>query len=239
MSEFQIAIENFLLIEPPVVAEEKKDTKTNNSNSMMPNSLGALSENFSSPNNDNGKFYITTAIAYTNGLPHIGHAYEFLSADVLARFHRLFGENTYFLTGSDEHGQKVANSAEKAGKAPIDHCNFYVEAFQHLNKRLVVSNNKYIRTTDSIHKETAQKLWTICAANDDIYLDKYEGWYNEREENFVTDADAEANNFIDPGNGIPLKRVSLVELLQSYSFLISLLSLLLFSRLSKKVTFSE
>ena len=81
-------------------------------------------------------------------------------------------------------------------------------AFQHLNRRLVVSNDKYIRTTDSVHKETAQKLWTICADNDDIYLDKYEGWYNEREETFVTDADAEANNFVDPGNGIPLKRVS-------------------------------
>lgn len=107
MSEFRIAVERFLAEPVTVITEEKSENKARES---IPNSLGALSENFT---DSTSKFYITTAIAYTNGLPHIGHAYEFLSADVLARFHRLFGENTYFLTGSDEHGQKVANSAEK------------------------------------------------------------------------------------------------------------------------------
>ena len=141
MSEFRVAIERFLA-EPFVVPEEKKkeeemkkkddDSKVINS---IPTSLGALSENFptqiSTP-----KFYITTAIAYTNGLPHIGHAYEFLSADVLARFHRLFGENTYFLTGSDEHGQKVANSAEKVRF-------FSTTLLIHINIRNNNNNNDY------------------------------------------------------------------------------------------------
>ena len=169
---------------------------------------GAIKSSLKGSNSDK-KFYVSTAIAYTNGFPHMGHAYEALSADVIARYMRVQGYDTFFLTGSDEHGQKVAAAAEKNGMAPIDHCNLYVNAFKALNQRLCVSNNSYQRTTDKYHEETSQRLWKMCAdMSDDIYLDCYEGWYNEREETFVTDAEAEANQFIDPGTGTALKRVS-------------------------------
>jgi methionyl-tRNA synthetase len=146
-------------------------------------SYGALAKNLDLPNCKAETYYITTAIAYTNGYPHMGHAYEFLTADVIARYHRVMGYDTFFLTGSDEHGQKVAASATAAGRTPIDHCNLYVE-------------------------ETARKLWCMCADAGDIYLDSYEGWYNEREEVFVPEAEAEAANFLDPGSNTPLKKVS-------------------------------
>lgn len=182
-----------------VVEEKAENTK------LIGSSLGCLSDNLS---DSTECFYLTTAIAYTNGFPHIGHAYEFLTSDIIARYHRLFGKKVFFLTGSDEHGQKVANSAAAAGRTPIDHCNIFVDAFQKLNSRLAVSCTKYIRTTDSDHELTAQELWKKCFEQDDIYLSKYEGWYNEREETFVSDADAESTNFLDPGNGIPLKKVT-------------------------------
>lgn len=169
---------------------------------------GALSENLVIEDSASREtFYLTTAIAYTNGYPHMGHAYEFLSADVIVRYFRLLGYDTYFVTGSDEHGQKVAASAEKAGRDPLEHCDIYVDGFKALNQRLLVSNNDYIRTTNPEHKKVAQKLWTICGENDDIYLGAYEGWYNEREEVYVTESEAEASNFMDPGSNLPLKRV--------------------------------
>jgi methionyl-tRNA synthetase len=154
------------------------------------------------------KFYLTTAIAYTNGYPHIGHAYEFLTSDVLVRYHRVLGQNTFFLTGTDEHGQKVAASAEKAGLTPLDHCDHYVKAFQDLHSQLLVTYSDFMRTTSPYHELTSQRLWSRCADNNDIYLDTYEGWYNEREEVFVSNQDAEACNFLDVGNGLPLKRVT-------------------------------
>ena len=198
------------------------------------NNLGALSSNL--PNHDiNKKFYITTAIAYTNGYPHIGHAYEFLSTDAIARYHRVLGYDTFFLTGSDEHGQKVAASAEKAGRTPIEHCDHFVTAFKELNRRLLVSNNDYLRTTSPIHEEYAQRLWKMCGDNGDIYLAQYEGYYNEREETFVTDTEAEAQNFIDPGTGLPLKRVTE----ESYFFRMSLYCDKLIQYIEENPTFIE
>ena len=167
---------------------------------------GCLSQNLK----DHGTepFYLSTAIAYTNGFPHIGHAYEFLSADALVRFHRVLGFNCFFLTGTDEHGQKVANSAESAGILPIDHCNGYVKAFKDLDRRLKVRYSDFLRTTSPHHVLTSQALWKRCSLADDIYLSSYEGWYSEREEVFVSDADAEASGFKDVGSGLPLKRVT-------------------------------
>ena len=153
-------------------------------------------------------YYLTTAIAYTNGLPHVGHAYEFLTSDVLVRLHRFLGYKTFFLTGSDEHGQKVAGAAAKDGVEPLAHCNKYVSAFQRLNDKLRVTNDRYLRTTSAHHKRTCQLLWKRCADAGDIYLGKYEGWYNEREEAYVSQADAEKTNFMDVDKGVPLKRVS-------------------------------
>lgn len=164
---------------------------------------------------DDKPFYITTAINYTNGAAHMGHAYEGTTADSIARYARLKngGDGCYFVTGADEHGQKIANTAEAMGQEPIDICNKYVTGFQCLNQRTLVSNDDYVRTTSDRHKRTAQALWRKCAANQsndatgDIYLDAYSGWYNVREETFVTETEAEANEYKDPASGLPLKRV--------------------------------
>jgi methionyl-tRNA synthetase len=151
-------------------------------------------------------FYITTAINYTNGPAHMGHAYEAVTTDVIARFYRLWkGAPTFFLTGSDEHGQKIAETARASDRTPMDICDQYATGFQVLNQRLLISNNDYVRTTSDRHKETAKRLWQKCA--DDIYLDAYTGWYNVREETFVTETDAALTDFKDPVSGIPYKHV--------------------------------
>ena len=138
----------------------------------------------------------------------MGHAYEAATADVIARFARLKGDKpAYFVTGSDEHGQKIANTAADQGKEPIDICNQYVTGFQCLNQRIKISNDDYIRTTSDRHKKTARALWNKCHENGDIYLDTYNGWYNIREETFVTDSDAKLSDYKDPTSGQPLKQV--------------------------------
>jgi len=156
-------------------------------------------------------FYATTAINYTNGPAHIGHAYEGITADVVARFARMNSDKSdeaYFVTGADEHGQKIAEAAAKQGKDPVEICDKYVTGFQCLNQRTLVSNDDYVRTTSARHKRNAQALWLRCAANDgDIYLDTYEGWYSVKEETHVTDNEAELCNYCDPATGEPLKRV--------------------------------
>ena len=161
-------------------------------------------------------FYITTAINYTNGPGHMGHAYEACTSDAINRYNRVkYGHaQTHFVTGSDEHGQKIANTAadQTPPVKPIDLCNKYVTGFQVLNQRMLISNNDYVRTTSDRHKRTAQELWKRCAANttneeSDIYLSKYSGWYNVREETFVTDSDAKLADYKDPASGLPLKKV--------------------------------
>lgn len=158
-------------------------------------------------------YYITTAINYTNGPAHMGHAYEAATADVIARFHRLTGAGespskpTYFVTGADEHGQKIANTAAELGKEPIDICNQYVTGFQVLKQRTLITYDDYVRTTSPRHKRTAQELWRRCDAAGDIYLDNYSGWYNIREETFVTENDAALSDYKDPTSGVPLKQV--------------------------------
>ena len=153
-------------------------------------------------------FYLTTAINYTNGPPHCGHAYEAVLSDVFARYQRLCGREVFFLTGSDEHGQKIANGAEAANVTPKEYCDAWAEQFQALNRRLLISNDSYIRTTDPRHHQTCRDLWNKCLQNGDIYLADYTGWYNIREEMFVTDKDAEASGFIDEASGVPLRKVS-------------------------------
>ncbi|KAG7366316.1 methionine-tRNA ligase [Nitzschia inconspicua] len=158
--------------------------------------------------NSDGGFYLTTAINYTNGPAHMGHAYEAATSDVISRFHRLKGDQPcYFVTGADEHGQKIANTAESEGKVPQEICDTYVTGFKNLNQRILITNDDYVRTTSDRHKRVARELWKRCAANGDIYLDAYSGWYNVKEETFVTDNEAELNDFKDPTTGQPLKRV--------------------------------
>lgn len=153
-------------------------------------------------------FYVTTAINYTNGNPHVGHAYEAVTTDVIARYHRSYGRDVFYMTGTDEHGKKIAETA--AGKSPpvkpIDICNEYANKFQALNKRLDISNDLFIRTTMDAHKKSAQELWKICEQKGDIYLDIYEGWYDIKEEAFVTDTTAEEMGFKDSA-GKPLEKM--------------------------------
>ena len=152
--------------------------------------------------------YLSTAINYTNGFPHIGHAYEVLVTDVIARQNRMFGSDVFFCTGTDEHGQKIAATAEAAGISAMENCTKYKDGFVALNERLEISNDMFIRTTDASHKETAQKLWELCKANGDIYLDSYEGYYLVRDERYVTEQEALEWDYKDPVSGVALTKMS-------------------------------
>jgi len=132
-------------------------------------------------------FYITTAISYVNGVPHLGHAYEVILTDVMARFKRLDGYDVKFLTGTDEHGEKVAKTAETAGMSPKDFADKNAATFEAMTKTLNISNDDFIRTTEPRHHKAAQAIWTKLQENGDIYLDKYEGWYSVREEGYFTE----------------------------------------------------
>lgn len=123
------------------------------------------------------KYYITTAIDYVNGKPHIGHAYEKIIADVLARYHRLKGEDVFFLTGTDEHGEKIFRSAEKAGKDPKVFVDELSESFRQLCADLSISNDDFIRTTDERHERAVKKILTKLHEKGDIYKGEYTGWY--------------------------------------------------------------
>lgn len=127
-------------------------------------------------------YYITTAIAYANGSPHLGHAYEAVITDVMARFKRLDGHDTYFLTGMDEHGQKVAQTAEKNNVTPQQFCDQIAEKFLQQTQEFNISNDQFIRTTEDRHHKASQTLWQKLEDNGDIYLDKYAGWYSVRDE---------------------------------------------------------
>ena len=131
-------------------------------------------------------FYITTAISYVNGLPHLGHAYEVILSDVMARFKRLDGYDVMFLTGTDEHGEKVAKTAEKNNVTPKEFADANAAAFQEMAKTLGISNNDFIRTTEPRHYAASKEIWNKLKANGDIYLGKYEGWYSIREEAYFT-----------------------------------------------------
>ncbi|BAI79578.1 methionyl-tRNA synthetase [Deferribacter desulfuricans SSM1] len=125
----------------------------------------------------NKTFYVTTPIYYVNDVPHIGHAYTTVAADVLARYKRLCGYDVFFLTGTDEHGQKIEQAAQKKGITPKELADTVVERFKSLWVKLNISNDKFIRTTDEEHKKTVQKIFKKMQENGDIYLGEYEGWY--------------------------------------------------------------
>jgi len=124
------------------------------------------------------KFYVTTSIAYTNAPPHLGFALELIQADVIARYHQILGEEVFFLTGTDEHGLKIARAAEKAGKAPEEFTNELSSKFKELRNILNLSNNDFIRTTDKKrHWPNAEKIWEELKEKKDIYKKKYRGLY--------------------------------------------------------------
>ncbi|KAK6590715.1 hypothetical protein RS030_142140 [Cryptosporidium xiaoi] len=152
-------------------------------------------------------YYLTTAINYTNGAPHMGHAYEIVTSDILVRIAKLFGLDARFQTGSDEHGQKIANIAEEKKITPKELCDANVEQFKSMNDRLNIKADRFIRTTDSDHFLSSQDMWKKCELNGDIYLGNYTGWYNVREENFVTELEAKLSDYKDPVSGVPLKKM--------------------------------
>lgn len=133
------------------------------------------------------KFYITTAIDYANGSPHLGHAYEKVLTDIIARFRRLQGDEVHFVTGLDEHGQKVQMAAEKQGVAPIEICDRLAAEFQGLCQRLNISNDDYIRTTQDRHKVVVQSILQKLYDQGLIYKADYNGYYSVRQEQFVTE----------------------------------------------------
>ena len=134
-------------------------------------------------------FYITTPIYYVNDKPHIGHAYTTVLADVLARYYRSLGVDTFFLTGTDEHGQKVEKAAAKRGMEPKAHCDETVVRFQELWKRLGITNDKFIRTTQEFHKKVVREVLQELYDRGEIYKAEYTGWYCVGDERFYTEKD--------------------------------------------------
>ncbi|MEE8298952.1 MAG: methionine--tRNA ligase [Thermodesulfobacteriota bacterium] len=136
-------------------------------------------------------FYVTTPIYYVNDVPHIGHAYTTIAADVIARFNRLQGNNVFFLTGTDEHGQKIERTAESNGEKPIELADRVVERFQNLSDALNITNDDFIRTTEKRHKSAVEEIFRRIEESGDIYLSEYEGWYDVRNEAFITETQYE------------------------------------------------
>ena len=133
-------------------------------------------------------FYITTPIYYVNDVPHIGHAYTTIAADVLNRWHKSGGEDSYFLTGTDEHGQKIQTAAEKRGMTPLELCDEVVQNFKRLWKVLNIDNDDFIRTTQPRHERVVQEIFRRLMASGDIYKGEYEGWYCVPCETYVPEA---------------------------------------------------
>ncbi len=130
----------------------------------------------------NKNFYITTPIYYPSGKPHMGHAYSSIIADIFARFKRLEGFNVYFLTGTDEHGQKIQKEANKMNKDPKKFCDEISQTFRSLTKILNLTNDDFIRTTETRHLNSVNEIWNRLIKSGDIYLDKYSGWYSVSDE---------------------------------------------------------
>ncbi|MDB5616579.1 methionine--tRNA ligase [Tardiphaga sp.] len=134
-----------------------------------------------------GSYYITTAIAYPNGVPHIGHAYEAIATDALARFQRLDGKDVFFLTGTDEHGQKMVQTAQKEDMTPSDLATRNAAQFKEMDRVLNISYDRFIRTSEEEHHRSSQAIWQRMADNGDIYLDSYAGWYSVRDEAYYAE----------------------------------------------------
>ena len=150
----------------------------------------------------NKTFYITTPIYYPSGKPHMGHAYSSIVADIFARFKRLEGYKVLFLTGTDEHGQKIQKEAKKNNKDPKLFCDELSEKFKSLTKILNLSNDDFIRTTEKRHHNSVKEIWKRLVKSGDIYLDKYSGWYSVSDEAFYDEDE------IEDQNGIKLSKSS-------------------------------
>ena len=165
-------------------------------------------------------FYITTPIYYPSGKPHMGHAYSSIVADIFARFKKLEDYNVLFLTGTDEHGQKIQKEAKKNNKDPKVFCDELSETFRSLTKVLNLSNNDFIRTTEKRHHKSVVDLWNRLVTSGDIYLDKYSGWYSVSDEAFYDEDEIEIIN----GNKVSKSSGSNVEWVEEESYFFKLSS---------------
>tara|TARA_B100000886_G_C20416748_1_gene489614 strand:- start:82 stop:1623 length:1542 start_codon:yes stop_codon:yes gene_type:complete len=165
-------------------------------------------------------FYITTPIYYPSGKPHMGHAYSSIVADIFARFKRLEGYNVLFLTGTDEHGQKIQKEAEKNKKDPKIFCDEISETFRSLTNTLKLSNDDFIRTTEPRHFKSVNEIWSRLINSGDIYLDKYSGWYSVSDEAYYDEDE------IEDKEGIKISKISgsKVEWVEEESFFFKLSS---------------
>ncbi|HEX7921014.1 MAG TPA: methionine--tRNA ligase [Bradyrhizobium sp.] len=153
-----------------------------------PAATAAARTSVPAPAADRGNaYYITTAIAYPNGQPHIGHAYEAIATDALARFQRLDGKDVFFLTGTDEHGQKMIQTAAGEGMTPYDLATRNAARFKEMDERLNVSFDRFIRTSEPAHHKSVQEIWRRMQDNGDIYIDAYAGWYSVRDEAYYAE----------------------------------------------------
>ena len=152
-------------------------------------------------------YYITFAIAYPNGKPHIGHAYEAIAADAIARFHRMQGKDVRLVTGTDEHGLKMAQTAREAGQDTLEFATKMSSYFRVMCDRLSIQYDAFCRTTEDRHKLASIALWNALKASDDLYLDRYEGWYSVRDEAFYDEKEliaGEGNEKLSP-QGTPVE----------------------------------
>ena len=163
-------------------------------------------------------FYITTPIYYPSGKPHMGHAYSSIVADIFARFKRLEGYNVLFLTGTDEHGQKIQKEAEKNKKDPKTFCDELSEKFRSLSKTLNLTNDDFIRTTEQRHFKSVNEIWNRLIKSGDIYLDNYSGWYSVSDEAYYDEDEIEEKD----GKKISKLSGSLVEWVEEESFFFKL-----------------
>ena len=153
-------------------------------------------------------FYITTAISYPNGRPHIGHAYELIATDAIARFHRLDGRDVFFLTGTDEHGQKMLQTARNEGIPVEELAERNARAFRDMTAVLDASNDDFIRTPEPRHHEACRELWRRMEAAGDIYKGGYAGWYSVRDEAYYDEAETELRDDVRYGpQGTPVEWV--------------------------------
>ena len=134
-------------------------------------------------------YYLTTPLYYVNDVPHVGHAYTTIACDAVARFMRLDGRNVKFLTGTDEHGQKVEKSARAAGEDPQAFTDRVSQRFRELTGKLGATNDDFIRTTEARHTAASQAIWNALVEAGEIYLGSYAGWYSVRDEAFFTEAE--------------------------------------------------
>jgi len=154
--------------------------------------------------------FITTAISYLNGNPHVGHMYEIVISDIVSRYLKIRNgtkQTVVFQTGTDEHGQKIADTAESLSLKPIELCDQKLIIFKQLYSSINVNYDKFIRTSSPAHHKTVQHVFHKLKEQGDIYLGKYEGWYSSREEKFITDTQAKIVNYLDEVTGKPLERI--------------------------------